>query len=87
MEIDPTDVRALRWDSFENPLNSCFWLSLQVFEGESIDGPLLGKWCNNVSPPPITSTGSSLTLHLAVNYEFIGHFVAMYSVLNTGTVN
>ncbi|XP_071569184.1 cubilin isoform X2 [Temnothorax nylanderi] len=80
MEIDPIDVTN-RWESTE--LSPCFWLSLQVFEGESIDGPLLGKWCNNVAPPPITSTGSSLTLHLAIHYEFIGHFVATYSVLNT----
>ncbi|XP_039305004.1 cubilin isoform X2 [Solenopsis invicta] len=62
--------------------NPCFYVSLQVFEGESIDGPRLGKWCNYVAPPPTTSTGNSLTLQLTVKNEFIGHFVAVYSVLN-----
>lgn len=67
--------------------NPCFYVSLQVFEGESIDGPRLGKWCNYVAPPPTTSTGNSLTLQLTVKNEFIGHFVAVYSVLNNGTLD
>ncbi|XP_012062648.1 PREDICTED: cubilin [Atta cephalotes] len=81
MEMDPTDALT-RYESQYHDSSPCFWLSLQVFEGESTDGPSLGKWCNNVAPPPITSTGNSLTLR-TVFYEFIGHFVAMYSVLNT----
>ncbi|XP_050461753.1 cubilin-like [Cataglyphis hispanica] len=79
MEIDPTGS----FIDLESSLGPCFWEYIQVFEGESTDGPSLGKWCNNVSPPPITSTGNSLTLHLFVRYEFAGHFVASYSVLNT----
>jgi len=85
MEMDPTDALT-RYESQYHDSSPCFWLSLQVFEGESTDGPSLGKWCNNVAPPPITSTGNSLTLR-TVFYEFIGHFVAMYSVLNTGTLD
>ncbi|KAL0113327.1 hypothetical protein PUN28_012468 [Cardiocondyla obscurior] len=80
MDIDPSEL-MVRWETSEE--NPCFWISLQVFEGESIDGPLLGKWCNNVAPPPVTSTGSSLVLHLSAHYDFAGHFVAMYSVMNT----
>lgn len=82
MDIDVHEPREL--PSSPNP---CFLVSLSVFEGENTDGPLLGKWCNYVAPPPITSTGSSLTLQLTVKNEFIGHFVAMYSVLNTGTLD
>ncbi|EFN66210.1 Cubilin [Camponotus floridanus] len=78
MEIDPLELST--WDTTLGP---CSWDYIQVFEGDSTDGPLLGKWCNNVTPPPITSTGNSLTLHLFVRYEFAGHFVASYSVLNT----
>lgn len=85
MEIDPTVFDEI--PTIHSLSDPCFWMSLQVFEGESTDGPLLGKWCNNVAPPPITSTGSSLMLHLTVHYEFIGHFVAIYSVLNTGILD
>lgn len=84
MEMEPSES-WLRNHSFQ--LDPCVSISLQAFEGESINGPLLGKWCNNVAPPPITSTGSSLTLHLAIQYAFRGYFVATYSVLNTGTLN
>lgn len=84
MEINPNEPIGTKLDSTES--NPCAQLSLEAFEGESKDGPLLGKWCNNVAPPPITSTGSALTLSLAMN-EFKGHFVATYSVLNTGTLN
>ncbi|XP_029168402.1 cubilin-like [Nylanderia fulva] len=78
MEIDPVG-----FGDIEGSLGSCFWDYIQVFEGESVDGPVLGKWCNNITPPSITSTGSALTLHLFVRYEFTGHFVASYSALNT----
>lgn len=87
MEINPREPIEILINPNSIKSNPCAWISLEAFEGESKDGPLLGKWCNNVVPPPITSTGSALTLHLAMNYEFIGHFVATYSVLNTGTLN
>lgn len=79
MDIDPAGLST--WDADSGP---CSWDYIQIFEGDSTDGPLLGKWCNNVTPPPVTSTGNSLTLHLFVRFEFVGHFVASYSVLNTG---
>lgn len=71
--------------SFSSSEDFCDWDYVQVFEGEGMDGPSLGKWCNNKTPPPITSVGSSLTLHLFVHYEFMGYFAATYSSLNTGT--
>lgn len=87
MEIDPNELSTMGFTDVANPSrrNPCSWVFLQVFEGENTDGPLLGTWCNNVTPPPVTSTGSSLTLHLFTQFEFFtGHFVATYSVLNTG---
>ncbi|XP_011637168.1 cubilin-like [Pogonomyrmex barbatus] len=82
MEMDPVGFSSHINGPNPSLIPLCFY-SLEIFEGESIDGPLLAKLCNNVAPPPITSTGSSLTLHLVLRYEFFGDFVAMYSVLNT----
>lgn len=65
----------------------CSLTYIEAFEGDSTDGVSLGKWCNNVAPPPVTSTGSSITVHLFMRYEFIGHFAATYSVLNTGLLH
>ncbi|RLU24405.1 hypothetical protein DMN91_002494 [Ooceraea biroi] len=80
MEIDPLEISG-RLDSYLGP---CSLDYVQVFEGEGMDGPLLGKWCDNITPPPVTSTGSSLTVHLySSNEELLGHFAAAYSVLNT----
>ncbi|EFN89302.1 Cubilin, partial [Harpegnathos saltator] len=76
MEVDPADFSRI-WN------DSCYLSYIEAFEGDSTDGPSLGKWCNNVAPPPVTSTGSSLTLHLFIRYDFHGHFAATYSVLNT----
>jgi len=83
MDIDPAEFSI---SSIFNE-NICDWDYIQLFEGEGTDGPSLGKWCNNKSPPPITSTGSSLTLHLMSHYEFVGYFGATYSSLNTGMSN
>lgn len=63
--------------------NQCFVDYLQVIEGEDMDGPVLGKWCSNKIPPPITSTGNALTIHLYVKYGY-NDFSAIYSVLNSG---
>nr|XP_012218853.1 PREDICTED: cubilin-like [Linepithema humile] len=79
MNIDPLEITF----SLSPNEDDCDWDYVQVLEGEGMDGPSLGKWCNNKTPPPITSTGSSLTLHLFVHYEFVGYFAASYSSLNT----
>jgi len=84
MEIDPFGVN-LRMNSSLGP---CSLEYVQVFEGEDMNDRPLGKWCNNITPPPITSTGSSLTVHLYnVNEESLSHFALTYSVLNTGTTD
>lgn len=67
--------------------NPCTWTYLEVFEGDGTDGPSVGKWCNDVAPPPIVSNGNSLTLHLLLHRNLNGYFVASYSVLNTGTLD
>ncbi|XP_012136673.2 cubilin [Megachile rotundata] len=67
-------------DYFED---DCTWDYIEVFEGEGLDGPSLGKWCSNAVPLPITSTGNALTVHLYSNYDFPGHFALTYSVLNS----
>ncbi|KAH0948163.1 hypothetical protein HN011_006977 [Eciton burchellii] len=80
MEIDPFGLNS----RINSSLGPCFLEYVQVFEGEDTNGPLLGKWCDNITPPPITSTGSSLTVHLYnTNEESLTHFAVTYSVLNT----
>ncbi|CAK9795155.1 Cubn [Anthophora quadrimaculata] len=62
---------------------NCSWNYIEVFDGQSLDGPSRGKWCDNVVPLPITSYGNALTVHLYSNYDFLGHFALTYSVLNS----
>lgn len=61
----------------------CAVAYLEVHEGRSIDGPSLGKWCDNVVPLPVTSTGNAITIHLYALFE-LGNFAISYSVLNSG---
>lgn len=77
MDINPSVINHQLW-------NPCNYASIETFEGDGIDGPRLGKWCDNSAPPAIMSTGSSLTVRLFMRDEFLGHFAATYSVLNTG---
>lgn len=64
--------------------DGCTIAFIEIHEGESLDGPSRGKWCDNVIPLPLTSNGNALTVHLYASYDFFGHFAIMYSVLNSG---
>ncbi|XP_076174105.1 cubilin isoform X2 [Ptiloglossa arizonensis] len=63
--------------------DGCTIAFIEIHEGESLDGPSRGKWCDNVIPLPLTSNGNALTVHLYASYDFFGHFAIMYSVLNS----
>lgn len=63
--------------------SDCAISYLEVHEGRSMDGPSLGKWCDNVVPLPVTSTGNAITIHLYALFE-LGNFAVSYSVLNSG---
>ncbi|XP_025082792.1 cubilin-like [Pomacea canaliculata] len=52
--------------------NSCWGWSggvLQIFNGPSSGSPLIGTYCGYSSPPPITSSGSALTLIFSSNHN------------------
>ncbi|KAG7199007.1 hypothetical protein KM043_013159 [Ampulex compressa] len=88
---DPADHVTLIFSHMEVDLwntniikeSNCLWNYIEVLEGETSDGPSLGKWCSNVPPVPVTSTGNALTIHLVLQYEFTGYFAIMYSPLNS----
>ncbi|KZC14141.1 Cubilin [Dufourea novaeangliae] len=87
---DPEDHVTLIFTHMEISLELIHGLSvdctssyIEVHEGQSVDGPSLGKYCDNVVPLPITSTGNALTVHLYALYNFLGHFAITYSVLNS----
>ncbi|XP_017881696.1 cubilin [Ceratina calcarata] len=61
----------------------CSWNHVEVFEGEGLDGPSHGKWCDNVVPLPVTSSGNALTVNLHSSYDFVGHFALTYTTLNS----
>ncbi|KAI4498132.1 hypothetical protein M0802_006618 [Mischocyttarus mexicanus] len=64
-------------------VDTCSMDYVQVIEGDDMNGPVLGKWCKNKIPPPITSTGSALVVHLFAVVQFHSEFSATYSVLNS----
>ena len=42
--------------------DNCTYDFLSIQEGESLNSPLVGKYCGNQAPAHYTSTGSSVTL-------------------------
>ena len=66
----------------------CVLNHIEIYEGEGIEGALLGQLCTNKIPTPFTSTGNALTIHLTSTYgQTVGdNFDAIYSIINTGNV-
>lgn len=59
--------------------------SVEVYEGMDSTGTLLGRYCSNALPLPITSHGSTLHINMVSPYNnFHGWFSAAYSVINSG---
>lgn len=60
---------------------------VEIYEGEGIDGLLLGKICTNKLPTPFYSTGNALTVHLTSEYYGVSTgdtFDATYSTFTSG---
>lgn len=64
----------------------CTTNHIEIYEGEGITGPLLGKLCNNKIPEPFFSSGNALTVHLTSEYGVtVGDkFDANYNTYSTG---
>lgn len=59
--------------------------AVEVYEGDSIEGSLLGSYDKYKVPPPIVSTGNALTVHLISPYEHKEDlFAATYSSVSSG---
>lgn len=79
MTVTFTHMEIYRyWDE------DCAFDYIQILEGEGMDGPSRGRWCEDVIPLPVTSTGNALTVHLTATLDFIEHVSFTYSVLNSG---
>ncbi|XP_046466404.1 cubilin [Neodiprion pinetum] len=64
-------------------LDNCEESSLQIYEGEGTDGPLLKRLCSTTVPPPLTSQGNAFTVQLSSFNMQLSSFTAMYSTLNS----
>ncbi|XP_076296135.1 cubilin [Lasioglossum baleicum] len=63
--------------------DDCSLSNVEIHEGPSKEGPSLGKWCKNVVPLPVTSSGNALTVNLVSRYNLHEQFAITYSVLNS----
>ncbi|XP_043479110.1 cubilin-like isoform X2 [Leptopilina heterotoma] len=80
---DPADHITLTFTHMQFP-SDCDNQYVQVHDGPIIEGPSLGTWCTTDVPPPIISSGNSLTVNLVSNlYNSESSFSAFYSSLNT----
>lgn len=56
--------------------------TLKIFNGDSINAPLIGNYCGQKVPPRISSNGPALHLRI---FDFTeGSFFATYSVVDSG---
>ena len=58
--------------------NNCSTYSLNIYDGDMEDSPLIGKYCGRQVPPPIVSRGSTLHIMLLRG----GVFRATYGLLS-----
>ncbi|CAH2311202.1 CUB domain-containing 2 [Pelobates cultripes] len=47
----------------------CDYDHLSVYDGDSEDSPMLGRWCASDTPPPLTSSGNKLLLVLVTDRD------------------
>ena len=56
---------------------------LEIRDGPDSEAPLLGKFCGNQTPHPVTSQGSAMYIHIANHYSYgPQRFRATYTVEN-----
>lgn len=84
---DPTKKVALTFSYvsiFLDTVEGCL-VKVEVFEGESDEGPLRKSFCGNKTPPTLISYGDSLTIKLnATLYTMSSEFDVHFSVLDNG---
>lgn len=86
--VAPVDsVVQLTFNSFElESSGSCYYDYVQIFEGLSKDGSLVGKFCGTNTPPVVTSNGNILTIKFKSDFNNGGSgFSATYSYINSRT--
>ena len=52
---------------------NCNFDYLEVFDGQRESDPLLGKFCNSTSPPPLTSSGPQTLIHFHSDESMTDH--------------
>ncbi|XP_061441668.1 cubilin [Rhineura floridana] len=78
----------IQFDQFHLEFHSrCQFDYLAVYDGNSTNARMLGKFCGNLIPPPIHSTGDSLYVKLRTDYSLGGGgFFARYKQVCQGVV-
>ena len=66
-------------------LSQCAHDYVKVIEGNDVNGPEVGTYCDGRIPPPITSEGSALTVRFASdNTDQRSGFRAVYTKSSSG---
>uniref|UniRef100_A0A4W4F6Q8 Cubilin n=1 Tax=Electrophorus electricus TaxID=8005 RepID=A0A4W4F6Q8_ELEEL len=84
--VSPNKVINLTFTTFElegDSDSTCLYDYIKVFDGDSVDYPLVGIFCGNVVPAPFVSASNFLTVHFVTDgsVAFRG-FNATYSEVN-----
>lgn len=76
----------LKFTSFElEEHGECQFDYVEVYDGDAIDAPFLGRYCSNNVPPPVVSTGSTLRIRFIADQSVTrGGFRAEYVTICGG---
>ncbi|XP_011500246.1 PREDICTED: cubilin-like, partial [Ceratosolen solmsi marchali] len=82
---DPSNKIVLTFNHIDLLVSDCSSNHIEIYEGEGIEGPLLGQICSNKIPSPYFSSGNALTIHLIFGSgDIIGdNFEATYSTFTS----
>ncbi|CAK8682879.1 unnamed protein product [Clavelina lepadiformis] len=63
----------LHWTNFTvEPHNNCAYDYLKIYNGPTIDSPLIGTYCGNTAPTEFQSGGNSVTILFQSDYSVAG---------------
>ncbi|XP_070174131.1 cubilin-like [Littorina saxatilis] len=93
--VDTANIIALKFSIFNLEANArCSYDYLAVYDGESLDSPLIGRYCGDTAPPVIKSTSNKMVINFVTDSSishdgFAGGYWSTYGPQNGcgGVVN
>lgn len=72
--------------SHENNKTMCSYNYVAVHDGNDVNATILSRICGTETPPPLRSSGSTLTVQVVglAEHSRLGRFSALYSTYSTG---